>query len=151
MTLQAWTTAGWLREHDTQPGEIQHLGSVAAADLAEAAQPQSTPALRFEYAYNAALKACIIALYAERRRPGQVADVHHKLIRSLPLTLGPAREVAADYLDACRERRDRLGREEGDAAIVTSDDAGALLAFARSLHDDVRAWLRERHPELAVE
>lgn len=150
MTLQAWTKAGWLREHATQPEEIRHLWAVAAGDLREAGEPAHAAALRFEYGYNAALKCCIIALYAERRRPGQVSDVHHRIIRSLPITLGPAREVAADYLDACRERRDRLEHTAG-ADKVTDADADALLDFARDLGDAVRAWLRERHPELAVE
>jgi len=150
MSLQAWTQAGWLREHETRPEEIRHLAQVAAGDLRDAAAPVAAPALRFEYAYNAALKVCLIALYAERRRPGQVGDVHRRIIRSLPLTLGAAREIAADYLDACRERRDRLERA-GEAAKITTDDAEALLEFARELHADVRTWLGERHPGLAPE
>jgi hypothetical protein len=129
MSLKAWTQAGWLREHETRPDEIRHLATVADGDLRDAAAPGAAVALRFEYAYNAALKACLIALYAECRRPGQVKDVHHKIIRSLPLTLGAGREAAADYLDACRERRDRL--ERADAAV--------------------RAHLHARHPELAPE
>lgn len=150
MSLQAWTQAGWLREHDTRPAEIDHLMAVAEGDLADAASPGHGVAVRFEYAYNAALKACLIALYAERRRPGQVSDVHHKIIRSLPLTLGPGRGVAADYLDACRERRDRLERED-EASRIAEDDAAALLEFARELLAQVRAWVRARHPDLAAE
>lgn len=150
MTLEAWTQAGWLREHGTQAEEVAHLWSVATADLANADTHGHAPAVRFEYAYNAALKACLLALYAERRRPGQVADVHHKIIRSLPLTLGQDREVSADYLDACRERRDRLGREE-EAAKITDDDAIALLEFARDLLAGVHARLATRHPDLMDE
>lgn len=150
MTLQAWTKAGWLREHETRADEIRHLASVADGDLRDASAPGAHAALRFEYAYNAALKACLIALYAERRRPGQVADVHHKIIRSLPLTLGREREVSADYLDACRERRDRLERAD-EAAKITADDADALLEFARELHAAVRAHLHAQHPGLATE
>lgn len=150
MSLQAWTQAGWLREHPTRPDEIHHLTAVAEGDLTDAASARHDAAVRFEYAYNAALKACLIALYAERRRPGQAADVHHKIIRSLPLTLGPEREVAADYLDACRERRDRLERVD-EAAKITADDAGALLEFARDLHEQVRAWLQRHHADLVAD
>jgi len=150
MSLEAWTDAGWLRTHPTRADEIAHLLSVADGDLDAAADPAHEPALRFEYAYNAALKACLVALYAGRRRPCPSDDVHHRIIRSLPLTVGPAREVAADYLDACRERRDRLGTVEGVAAI-TDEDATALLEFARDLLAAVDAWVRHHHPELAAE
>jgi len=147
MSLEAWTKAGWLRAHGTQAGEVRHLAAVAAGDLVSAADPRHAAALRFEYAYNAALKACLIALYAERRRPGRVSDVHHRIIRSLPLTLGPDLEVAADYLDACRDRRDRLERPE-EAAKITDDDANALRETAGDLLASVDTWLRARHPDL---
>lgn len=149
MSIEAWTQSGWLREHPTQRAEIEHLVSVAEGDLASAADASADPELRFEYAYNAALKACLIALYAERRRPGRMPDVHHKIIRSLPLTLGGAREVEADYLDACRERRDRLG--EIGRAGVGPEDAEALRLFAVELHADLAAWMQAQHPEFAAQ
>ena len=148
MTLQAWIQAGWLRTHDTRPAEIQHLWDVAHADLRSAGEPQHEPPLRFEYAYNAALKCCLIALYAERARPGMVSDVHHKIIRALPLVLGPDHGVSADYLDACRERRDGLAT--GPAAVIGEADAESLRRFAEDLGGHVRAWLQEKHPTLAV-
>lgn len=149
MTMRAWLGAGWVRAHETRAEEVHHLWEVAASDLRSAADPAHAVAVRFEYAYNAALKFCIVALYAESLRPGQVKDVHHTIIRSLPLTLGAGREVAADYLDACRERRDRLGDEDAQQALH-EDDVAALLGFARELGDGVRAWLAERHPRFAI-
>ena len=69
--------------------------------------------------------------------------MHHGIIRSMPLVLGSGRETTADYLDACRERRDRLRAEH-----LTAADADALLEIARELSLEVGAWLAQRHPGL---
>lgn len=145
MTIQAWERAGWLRRHDAQPDEVQHLWAVLTGDLRDAARTDLAPSVRFEHAYNASLKTCLVLLYAEGLRVGRVADVHHTIIRALPLILGTSHDVAADYLDACRERRDRLGTE-----AVGEADADALRETACALGREVGAWLAERHPALGL-
>ncbi len=145
MTIQAWVEAGWLRRHDTRADEVHHLWAVLMGDLRDAARADLAAAVRFEHAYNAALKACLVVLYAEGLRVGSVKDVHHTIIRSLPLVLGNTHAVTADYLDACRERRDHPG-----AGSFPDEDAEALRETADRVSREVRAWLARRHPAFAI-
>ncbi|BET65513.1 hypothetical protein ASA1KI_04310 [Opitutales bacterium ASA1] len=147
MTLEAWTEAGWLRAHDTRVEEIAQLWGVLEDDLKSARSGDLSPSSRFEYAYNASLKLCLVLLFACDRRLGRVGEVHHTIIRVLPLVLGSGRETSADYLDACRERRDKM--DTHGAPDVCGEDADALATFARALRDDVAAFLRVRKPDAA--
>jgi hypothetical protein len=116
-------------------------------DLRSAGSGALSPSSRFEYAYNASLKLCLVLLFACDRRLGRVGDVHHTIIRVLPLVLGSGRETSADYLDACRERRDKL--DTVGASDVNREDAESLATFACALRDDVAAFLRVRKPDYA--
>lgn len=71
---------------------------------------------------------------------------HYRTIQALPLILGAGRKVAADFLDACRSKRniveyDRIGAVSG-AELVD------LVELVKELQEEVLQWLRERHPEL---
>ena len=109
------------------------------------AQGGISPDWRFGIAYNAALKLCTILLYAEGYRPERTLQ-HYRTIQSLPIILGPERRMDAEYLDACRTKRNRV--EYDYVGGASDDDVRELLAFAEELRDQVLKRLRARHPAL---
>jgi hypothetical protein len=65
----------------------------------------------------------------------------------VPLILGAERKADADYLDACRIKRNTVEYQYVGGA--TDVDANELIEFAETLERDVLDWLKLRHPELA--
>lgn len=144
MTLTSWAENKWLRRHRSSRQEISDLLQIVDRDLQDARAGVSDD-WRFGIAYNAALKLCTILLHAEGYRPERALQ-HYRTIQALPLILGESRKSDADYLDACRAKRnvveyDRIG-------AVSGTEADELIAFAGELRGEVLNWLRQRHPEL---
>ena len=71
---------------------------------------------------------------------------HYRTLMALPLILGDERKKDAEYLDACRTKRNTV--EYDYVGGATDEDADELLAFTKDLKRDVLAWLRENHPKL---
>jgi hypothetical protein len=67
-------------------------------------------------------------------------------LTALPLILGQKRKDDADYLDACRSKRNTA--EYDSAGVASEDDALELIKFVKELRQEVMAWLRKNHPEL---
>jgi hypothetical protein len=143
MSLRQWADNGWLREHTTSRKEIAGLMSIVGRDLKDAGETGISADWRFGIAYNAALKLCTILLYASGYRPEKTLQ-HYRTIQALPLMLGENRRDDADYLDACRTKRNTV--EYDMAGAATDADADELLEFARTLRKDVLVWLEENHP-----
>jgi len=144
MSLQQWANNGWLRAHASSAQEVADLLAIVERDLADAAGEISAD-WRFGIAYNAALKLCTILLYASGFRPEKNL-AHYRTLAALPLILGAARKADADYLEACRTKRNTVEYDRAGAA--THEDAAELATFARQLHGEVLAWLRKNHPRL---
>jgi hypothetical protein len=144
MSLQSWLENGWLRRHKTSKKEIADLLKIIDRDLKDAEGGISDD-WRFGIAYNAALKLCLILVYAEGFRPEKTLQ-HYRPIQALPLILGKGRKADADYLDACRSKRNIVEYEYVGA--VTEDDVHELIEFVKELKNSVLNWLRENHPEL---
>lgn len=145
MSLQKWADNGWLRAHRTGRQEIGDLIKIVERDLRDARSSGLSEDWRFGIAYNAALKLCTILLYAEGFRAEKTLQ-HYRTIQALPLILGPKRRGDADYLDACRSKRNVV--EYDRTGAVSAGEAQELLAFVVELRDDVRRWLEERHTDL---
>jgi hypothetical protein len=144
MSLAQWAENGWLRPHKTSRKEITNLFAIVDRDLLDAKRGISSD-WQFGIAYNAALKLCTILLYAEGYRP-EGAFKHYRPIRALPLILGPERKADADYLDACRKKRNIVEYEYvGD---VTDDDVEELIRFIEGLKREVEEWLKDRRSDL---
>jgi len=143
MSLKRWLDNGWLRPHTTGREEVRNLLAIVERDLQDA-QGGISPDWRFGIAYNAALKLCTILLYAEGYRPERTLQ-HYRTIQCLPLILGEDRKNDAEYLDACRSKRNRV--EYDYVGGASEDDTEELLAFTRALREDVLSWLRAKHPE----
>ncbi len=125
MSLAQWANNGWLRPHKNSPREIQDLLAIVNRDLADAAGDISAD-WQFGIAYNAALKLCTILLHASGYRPEKTLQ-HYRTLQALPLILGPERRADADYLDACRIKRNTV--EYDCVGAATREDAQELIAF----------------------
>lgn len=145
MSLQQWADNGWLRAHRTSRQEIGDLLQIIERDLHDARNAGLSEDWRFGIAYNAALKLCTILLYSEGFRAEKTLQ-HYRTIQALPLILGPQRRGDADYLDACRSKRNVV--EYDRTGVVSAGEAQELLDFVAELRDEVRRWLEERHGEL---
>ena len=66
---------------------------------------------------------------------------------ALPLILGEDRKQDAEYLNACRMKRNKA--EYDYAGVATDMDADELLAFSKEFKDDVEKWLERNYPDLA--
>ena len=145
MGLNDWHKAGWLRPHQTSKRQIADLFAIVDRDLEDAARGLS-PDWQFGIAYNAVLKLCTVLVYAEGWRPEKNL-AHYRTLQALPLILGESRRDDADYLDACRSKRNTA--EYDSPGQVTAAEAKELAAFARELRADVIAWLEKAHPGLS--
>lgn len=144
MSLQQWANNGWLKPHRTSPQEIQDLLAIVKRDLADAKGDISAD-WRFGIAYNAALKLCTILMYASGYRPEKTLQ-HYRTLQALPLILGTSRKSDADYLDACRIKRNTV--EYDRAGGATKNDADELIEFTQEFRDAVRTWLQQNHIDL---
>ena len=102
-----------------------------------------SPDWRFGIAYNAVLKLCTILLHASGHRVERSLH-HYRTLQALPLILGTGRQADADYLDACRIKRNTVEYDRTGAA--THADADELLSLAIDLRKDVLAWLKSTQP-----
>ncbi len=146
MSLKQWANNGWLRPHTTSPKEIQDLLAIVKRDLADATGDISAD-WQFGIAYNAALKLCTVLMHASGYRPEKTLQ-HYRTLQALPLILGPERKADADYLDACRIKRNTV--EYDYAGAATRKDAQELIEFCKELRKAVIAWLEREHIELTL-
>ena len=119
---------------------------MVARDLADARVDALSADRRFATAYNAALQLATVVLRAEGYRT-QGAAHHRTTIEALSLILGPGVTPVADYLDACRSRRNTVDYD--GVGIATEADVEDLLRETEGLRAIIQAWLAETHPELA--
>ena len=145
MSLETWAKNGWLRPHQTNRQQITDLLAIVERDLADARNTSVSADWQFGIAYNAALKLCTILLYVSGYRPEKNL-AHYRTLQALPLILGAERDDDADYLDACRAKRNTA--EYDVAGTVSQSEADELRGFAMSLKADVMSWLKTDHPHL---
>ena len=146
MTLQQWEVNGWLRAHHTTKQQVGELLAIVQRDLSDSEQSLSAD-WQFGIAYNAALKLCTVHLYASGYRPEKNL-AHYRTLTALPLILGAKHSEDADYLDACRAKRNTA--EYDAAGTVSHSEAKELREFTKQLHEDVIKWLKSNHPQLAL-
>jgi uncharacterized protein (UPF0332 family) len=144
-TLQQLLAKGRLQQQPTQPSEIEALLKVAERDLSDARQGSISDDRRFATAYNAALQLATVVVRAEGYRTR--GSGHHVVtIATLPLILGPDLSETADYLDACRSRRNTVDYD--GIGIASEADVSELIHEAEHLQVVVREWIAEKHSEL---
>ncbi len=144
MSLKQWFDNGWLRHHETNKNEISDLLAIVDRDIKDTEASLSAD-WRFGIAYNAALKLCSILLYAEGFKSERTLQ-HYRTIQAMPLILGEDRKEDAQYLDACRSKRNIV--EYNRVGVVTEQDVNELLQFVKEFKNDVINWLKKNRPEL---
>jgi hypothetical protein len=145
MTLRGWAKNGWLKPHSSTQREVIAIFRVIDRDLEDARQNLS-PDGRFSLGYNAALQLCTVALLAEGWRPERV-NARYRLIAALPLIFGRTWQGDADFLEACRTKRN--GLEYDAAGCVSVAEANRLVDLAEDLREVVAVWMGKRHPRLS--
>ena len=145
MSLAQWASNGWLKIHRTSAEEVRNLLAMVRRDLHDALETGISADWRFGIAYNAALKLCTILMYAEGYRPDKNL-AHYRTLQALPLILGARRKADADYLDACRTKRNTV--EYDMVGGATCAEAEELIKFVEELEKDAREWLKKAHPSL---
>jgi hypothetical protein len=145
--LPTWFSAGWLQRHQSSPEEIRDLWLIAERDLRDAASGGISHDWQYGIAYNAALKLCTILLHAEGYKPAKGNLAHYRVLSALPLILGQHRQGDADYLDACRQKRNTVEYDRVGGA--SEAEAAELITFVTGLQTEVGTWLRQKHPHLA--
>ena len=144
MSLKQWFDNGWLGHHETNKNEISDLLAIVDRDIKDTEASLSAD-WRFGIAYNAALKLCSILLYAEGFKSERTLQ-HYRTIQAMPLILGEDRKEDAQYLDACRSKRNIA--EYNRVGVVTEQDVNELLQFVKEFKNDVINWLKKNRPEL---
>lgn len=143
MSLEQWAKNGWLRPHKSSKQEIADLLGIVDRDLKDAGSDISSD-WKFGIAYNAALKLCTILLHTSGYRPEQKLG-HYRTITALPLILGDEQRDNADYLDACRSKRNTA--EYDSVGAVSDDEARELVGFVREMRQGVLEWLKKNHQQ----
>lgn len=144
MTLKQWADNGWLKAHQTSADEIGNLLAIVDRDIKDAIEGGISADWRFGIAYNAALKLCTILLYAAGYKAERTLQ-HYRTIQALPLILGSERKADANYLNACRAKRNIV--EYDYVGGVTGKNADELIDFVTTFKQDVETWLEKNHPE----
>ena len=145
MSLQDWHEFGWLKPHVTSSMEQSNLLAIADRDIADAGSKELSSDWRFGIAYNAALKLCTMMLYDAGYMP-EKSLAHYRTLLSLQYTLGAHRKSDAEYLDACRVKRNHVEYDYVNGASET--EAQELVDFVRELRKEVVEKLSVKYPEL---
>ena len=145
MSLADWSKNGWLRPHKSSKEEVENLLEIIERDLTDATAKELSDDWKFGIAYNAALKLCTILLHCSGYRPEKNL-AHYRTLQSLPLVLGKKYNKDADYLDACRKKRNET--EYDFAGNVSEDEVAELMAFCVELKAEVLEWLKKNHKSL---
>lgn len=145
MSLQRLLSEGRLRRQKTGRAEIKRLLQVVGRDLQDSNVQGLSTDRRFATAYNAALQLATVVLRAEGYRT--IGAGHHAtVIRALRIIIGSEASELADYLDACRSRRNTVDYD--GINIATEADVAELIKEVFVLRAMVLGWLSERHPDL---
>lgn len=145
MSLADWAKNGWLRAHKPTKEEIANLLEIVARDMKDASSKTLSDDWKFGIAYYAALKLCTILLHSSGYRPEKNL-AHYRTLQALPLILGKQHSANADYLDACRKKRNET--EYDIAGTVSADEVKELLDFCKELKKEAMGWLRQQRKDL---
>ena len=147
MSLQDWHRFGWLKPHVSSYQELSNLLAIADRDIADAESDTLSSDWRFGIGYNAALKLCTMMLYDAGFMPEKNL-AHYRTLLSIQYTLGAHRKMDAEYLDACRVKRNHVEYDYVNGASET--EARELVEFAKGLRKEVVAKLKAKYPDLGL-
>jgi len=135
MSLSSWVQNGWLKSHTSSPQEIANLLRIVDRELGDAAVEGISLDARLGMLYNAALKLADVALRSAGYRAATGGSQHHRIIMSLPFTVGADWEDVARTLDATRQLRNRADYES--VGFATASHLDELRHIVHALRDAV--------------
>lgn len=144
MSLEQWSSRGWLVAHRTSPQEIADLLRLVDRDLRDCRARGLTPDWRLTIAYNAALQSAKSALAASGYRASREAQ-HVRIIASVEFTVG-MESVDVQQFDMFRRKRNISDYER--SGQVSSIEADEMVELAERVRGLVLEWLSSNHPEL---
>lgn len=144
MSLKKLLAEGQLRKHRSSPKEIEELLHVVERDLEDANQTRLSLDRRFATAYNAVLQLATALHAAGYRTAGQ--GHHWATFHVLPKIMGSKARKRADYLDACRTKRNVADYDR--AGEISEVEVAEILDEARNFHRELLVWLRIHYSNL---
>lgn len=145
MRLKKLLAEGQLRKHKTSPREIEELLAVVERDLKDANQPGLSLDRCFTTVYNAALQLATMALHAAGYRTAGHGH-HWATFHVLPEIMGSKTQSRADYLDACRTKRNVADYDR--AGEISEGEVAEILDEVRQFRADLLEWLGNHHSHL---
>jgi hypothetical protein len=138
MSINNFIKSGILVKQDSSKDEIADLLKIVERDLEDSAQTEISDDWQFGIAYNAALKLANVLVRASGYRvKGQ--GHHMNTILMIPFILGSHKKDDADYLDACRRKRNIV--EYDSVGGATAEDVRELREFVQEFQKEVLTWL----------
>jgi hypothetical protein len=141
-----WVKNGLLEAHRSSREEIGNLLGIVERDLRDSAAKDVSNDWRFAIAYNAGLQAATATLAAAGYRASRDSR-HYRVIQSqsLSLTIGKSAGFIRSF-DAFRTKRNVSNYEL--AGGISDRELQEMMEIAKSLHDQVKSWIRSKHPSL---
>jgi len=144
MSLEQWSSRGWLIPHRTSPQEIADLLRLVDRDLGDCRARGLSPDWRLNISYNAALQSAKAALAASGYRASREAQ-HMRIVGSLEFTVG-MKPADIQQLDMFRRKRNVSDYER--SGQVSAGEADEMVELAERIRQLVLEWFTKNHPEL---
>lgn len=153
MPYEALLRDGRIRPHDLRDdrlrSSIQSLLDLGDRELEDSMVEVVSLDGRYEHAYAAVRALSEVVMAAEGFRPAGGPGQHQVLFDFLRRVPTAQWQDEAQYLDACRQRRNTVAYRR--AGVITETELGDLVAEASRFGQAVRDWLAAEHPELVPE
>jgi uncharacterized protein (UPF0332 family) len=141
MTLKKLLDQGKLRQHKTSKEEISNLTAIVKRDLKDAGIKALSADRRFATAYNAALQAATMVLYASGYKTHGIGH-HFAVFEAVKGIMGKEYHGLFEYFDSCRSKRNRTDYDF--AGSVTDTEAEELISEAEKFSKIVFLWIKEK-------
>jgi len=150
MSLEKLTQIGWYKAEPSSPKEIADLLSIVDRSQADSRVEGISDDLRFQAAYNGILTLANIALRASGFRVSLGQGHHQRVIESLEYTLttqdATAREKWVRKIKLHSQKRNTTSYDL--AGGVSPTELAQVMKDLTALREQVKAWLKEIHPDL---
>lgn len=145
-SLNNWLKEEKLKPHKTSKEEIAQLFKIVDRDLSDAGIHGLSSDRRFITAYNAALQLTTIVLRVSGFRTNPNKAGHHRIsIDALTEILGKEFQDIADYLNACRIKRNIS--DYTSSGEVSEAEATEIIKEAKGFKASVTKWIKNFHPQ----
>ncbi len=120
--------------------------ALIARDLEDAAIPALSDDRRFATADNAALQTAKMAIASAGYRHASIPGHHRLTFEVVGLALGATADLAFDFFEACRRKRNVIDCDH--PSVATHTEADEIVLEARDSLAMVEGWIAASHPKL---